>query len=107
MGWVGSGYTKWTHGQLGLSVCDVGVLWQKGWMDHTMPLGVKVGLGPGHNVLAAWGPSSLQRGTASPNFRPACCGQTSGWIKVPLGREVGLGPSDIALDGDNNNNKRE
>jgi len=28
------------------------------------------------------------------------CGQTVGWIKVPLGREVGLGPSDIVLHGD-------
>jgi len=24
----------------------------------------------------------------------------AGWIKMPLGREVGLGPSDIVLDGD-------
>jgi len=23
-----------------------------------------------------------------------------GWMKMPLGREVGLGPSDIVLDGD-------
>jgi len=28
------------------------------------------------------------------------CGQTDGWIKRPLGTEVGLGPGDIALDGD-------
>jgi len=28
------------------------------------------------------------------------CGQTVGWIKVPLGTEVGLGPGDIVLDGD-------
>ena len=28
------------------------------------------------------------------------CGQTVGWIEVPLGTEVGLGPSDIVLDGD-------
>ena len=30
------------------------------------------------------------------------CGQTVGWIKMPLGRptEVGLGPGDIVLDGD-------
>ena len=27
------------------------------------------------------------------------CGQTSGWIKVPLGTEVGLGPGAIVLDG--------
>jgi len=29
-----------------------------------------------------------------------CCGQTAGWIKMPLGREVGLNPGDIVLDGD-------
>jgi len=28
-----------------------------------------------------------------------CCGQTAGWIKMPLGMEVGLGPGHIALDG--------
>ena len=28
-----------------------------------------------------------------------CCGQTATWIKMPLGREVGLGPGDIVLDG--------
>jgi len=26
--------------------------------------------------------------------------QTVGWIKMPLGREVGLGPGHIVLDGD-------
>jgi len=29
-----------------------------------------------------------------------CCGQTAGWIKVPLGMEVDLDPSDIVLYGD-------
>jgi len=28
------------------------------------------------------------------------CGQTVGWIKIPLGMEVGLGPGQIVLDGD-------
>jgi len=28
------------------------------------------------------------------------CGQTVAWIKMKLGVEVGLGPSDIVLDGD-------
>jgi len=28
------------------------------------------------------------------------CGQTVGWIKVPLGMEVDLGPDDIVLDGE-------
>jgi len=26
------------------------------------------------------------------------CGQTDGWIKMPLGREIGLGPGHIVLD---------
>ena len=34
------------------------------------------------------------------NVGVAYCGQTVGWIKMPLGTEVGLGPSDILLDGD-------
>ena len=29
-----------------------------------------------------------------------CCGQMAGWIKMPLGTEVGLGPGDVVLDGD-------
>jgi len=29
-----------------------------------------------------------------------CCGQTAGWMNMPLGREVGLSPGHIALDGD-------
>ena len=42
-----------------------------------------------------------QRGTA-PNLFSAhvCCGQMVGWIKMPLGMEVDLGPGDIVLDGD-------
>ena len=28
------------------------------------------------------------------------CGQTAGWIKMPLGMDVGLGPGDFVLDGD-------
>ena len=28
------------------------------------------------------------------------CGQTAGWIKMPLGMEVDIGPGDILLDGD-------
>ena len=37
----------------------------------------------------------------SPQFSaPVYCGQTAGRMKTPLGREVGLGPGHIALDGD-------
>jgi len=28
------------------------------------------------------------------------CGQTVGWIRMPLGMEVGLGPGHVVLDGD-------
>jgi len=44
-------------------------------------------------------PSS--KGAQPPQF-PAhiCCGQIAGWIKMPLGMEVGLGPGDFVLDGD-------
>jgi len=28
------------------------------------------------------------------------CGQTVGWIKIPLGKEIGLGPGHIMLAGD-------
>jgi len=45
-------------------------------------------------------------GTQLP-LAPACnfrayvyCGQTSGWIKMPLGMEIGLGQGHIVLDGD-------
>jgi len=41
-----------------------------------------------------------QRGTAPQFSAHICCGQTAGWIKRPLGRKVGLGPSNIVLDGD-------
>ena len=36
----------------------------------------------------------------SPQFSAhMCCGQMAVWIKMPLGREIGLGPSDIVVDG--------
>ena len=43
-----------------------------------------------------------QRDTAPhPHFSAhVCCGQTAGWIKIPLGVEVGLGPGYTVLDGD-------
>jgi len=62
-----------------------------------MKLGTEEGLGPGHSLR--WGPSSPQRGTASKFLTHVCCGQKAGWIKMPLGREVDLGPGDIVLDG--------
>jgi len=34
------------------------------------------------------------------NFRPMSIVETAGWIKMPLGTEVGLGPCHIVLDVD-------
>jgi len=48
-----------------------------------------------------WGPISLPQKGRSPQFSVhVYCGQMSGWIKMPLGREVGLSPGYIVLDGD-------
>jgi len=49
-----------------------------------------------------WGPSSpppKKRGTAPQFSAHVYCGQTTGWIKIPLGMEEGLGSGHIVLDG--------
>ena len=65
-----------------------------------MKLGMQVGLGPGHIVLVHTQLRLSQSGTAPQFSVHICCGQMAGWIKMPISREVGLGPSDIVLDGD-------
>ena len=41
-----------------------------------------------------------KKGTAPTQFfAHVYCGQTAGWIKMPLGTEVKLGPGDVVLDG--------
>ena len=48
-----------------------------------------------------WGPSVPPPKRHSPQFLAhICCDQMAGWIKVPLGTEVGVGPGHIVLDGD-------
>jgi len=43
----------------------------------------------------------LSQRDAVPQFSAhICCGQMAGWIKMPLGIEVGLGPGNFVLDGD-------
>ena len=57
-----------------------------------------VDLGSGDIVLDG---DQLPQGTQPlPISADVCCGQTAGWIKMPLGTAVGLGPRDIELDGD-------
>jgi len=57
-----------------------------------MPLGMEIGLGPGHIVLD--GDPALPKGGTVPNFRPMFVsvvrGQTAGRIKMPVVRQVGL-----------------
>jgi len=62
-----------------------------------MALGMEVGLGTGHIVLDGDPATpSPQKGGHSPSiFGIARCSQTAGWIKMPLGMEVGLGPGDF------------
>jgi len=62
-----------------------------------MPLGMEVGLGPGHIVLDG------EASTPPPQKKfsgHVCCGQMAGWTKMPLGRKVDLGLGNIVLDGD-------
>jgi len=71
-----------------------------GWIK--MPLGMEVGLGPGHTVLDG-DPAPLPRQGAEPPRQFLArfyCGQTAGCIKMPLGSAVDLGPGHIVLDGD-------
>jgi len=51
-------------------------------------------------LCVGWGPSCLVPKKGAPIFAHVGCGQTAGWIKMPVGMQVGLGPSDIVLDGD-------
>ena len=64
-----------------------------------MPLGMEVD--PGDSVLDG-DPAPLPKkgGGAAPQFSAHVrCGKTAGWIKIPLGTKVGLGPGHM-LDGD-------
>ena len=62
-----------------------------------MSLGMEVGLG--HTVLDGYStppPKKKLEGTAPSHFSAhICCGQRAGWIKMPLGTMVGLGPTTL------------
>ena len=83
-----------------LSVCDLGVLWPNAWTDQDETWhGGRPRSWP-HCVRGNI-PPLPQRGTAPCQFSVhICCGQMAGWIKMPLGMDVGLGPGHIVLDGD-------
>jgi len=79
--------------------------------------GMQVSLYPGHIVLDGDPvPPPTERGTAAPHFQNlwaqalrvsvynalpmSIVAKRHGWIKMPFGREVGLGPVDFVLDKD-------
>jgi len=64
-----------------------------------MKLGVRVGLGPGHILVDVDPTPPPAKGHSAPFSAHICCDQMAAWIKIPLGREIGFGPSDIVLDG--------
>jgi len=89
-----------------LSVClcclsvtsDVGVLWSNGWIDQDETWHGGRPRPRRHCVrLEPW--SAQKGGTAPPILAYVYCGQTAGWIRMPLGMAVGLGPGHIMLDG--------
>jgi len=66
-----------------------------------MPLGMEVGLNPGHIVLDGNQLHLPKKGAEPPQFSVhVYCGQTTARIKMPLSMEVGLGPGNIVLDAD-------
>jgi len=52
---------------------------------------MEVGSAQAHCVR--WGPNSPQKGPSPQFLAHVRCGQTAGWIKMPLSTEVGLGHS--------------
>jgi len=82
-----------------LSVCNVDVLWPNGWTDpdETWHAGRSR---PWRHCVRSGPSSPPQRGTAHKLSVHICCGQIAGWIKMPHGRQVGLGRRDNVLDGD-------
>jgi len=85
-------------------VGDVGVLWPNGWMDQ---YATWYGGRPRPRSLAPWkGAQQLPTFTiygcrlCLHPYNPRPIGQMTGWIKTPLGAEVGLSSGYIVLDAD-------
>jgi len=78
------------------------LLWPNGWMDQDGTWHGGIGLGPVHIMLDGDRAPLPKRGQSHPPQFSAhlSSGQTAGWIKMPLGTEVGLGLRDIVFDVD-------
>jgi len=79
-------------------IFDPYLLWQNGWMDQDATwYGGRPRPKP---HCARWGPSFPLLQKRGPQFSTnVCCGQMDGWIKMPFGTKVGLGPGHIVLHG--------
>ena len=83
-----------------LSVCPVSLSVTVTLVYRGQTVRRKLGHGTGHIVLDGdAAPLPLERGTAPHFLAHVYCGQTAGWIKMPLGAEIGLDPGHIMLDG--------
>jgi len=74
------------------------LLWPSGWMHQDVTW--YGGRPQPRRLCVRWGPSFPSLKGYSPQFLSNVrCGQTTGWMKTPLGTEVDLGPGHIVLDG--------
>jgi len=62
-----------------------------------MLLGMDLGLGPGDILLDGDPAAPLPKKGAT--FRPMSCGQTAGWINMPVGTEIGLAQTALCYMG--------
>jgi len=66
-------------------------------MDQDETWHAGIGVGPGYIALDG-DPAPFPKGH-SPQFSAhICCGQMAGWIKMPLGTEVGIDPDNFMLE---------
>jgi len=72
----------------------IGSLWNFAWKQASALATLCQILGPSSEL----GPSPKGRSPHPQFLAHVCCGQTAGWIKIPLGMEVSLGPGDIVLN---------
>ena len=83
-----------------LSVCELGVLWPNGWMDQDETWHASRPPVPWPQCVRRGPTFPPPKGTTPQFSAHICCGKMAGWIKMPLGMEVGFGPGDFVLDGD-------
>ena len=60
---------------------------------------MEVDIGPGNIVLDGNPAPTSPKGAQTQFSAHVRCGQTAGWIKMPLRTEVGLSPGHTVLDG--------